>query len=729
MENRLKKNGKAGGKKNPDQSCSGEEKLKAAVQAGSKRDYRGAARILEELISGSDTPPAAFLLLGRSLHSLGDYSRALASFKDYLRIKPYSAQGYFFAGRTCLSLDMPQKAVSLFKRALELKNDDPLTLAMLGIAYLKSRRSGQAVETLQAAVEGFGGADSGAAASAGREPLPPDDRKRIYRAYLNALLVRGLRLCRGQDYALGSLMLNFVLENSAPEDGDSASVGNFPLIHLELGRACRAQGLLEDALNHYSLALEASPGDMRIRWYRASMLMELGRTAEAVAEIDRIRSLDGDIPDLPWNGELVDRYMIRSFLELGEWRRAADLCRAQLQTGRKDPRIHAMFAEALRNLKDFKAAYNHLERAVELDGRRIDLRYAQILVAWEAGDLQGLQKALRAATSLGGDTDILEGFSLLLEAKTSGNVREIITKLQDNIRRLGPNLEIMYALGENYLKAGLLEEALSWFRKIKLLSKHHERSYLGEIAALQALADEVNALSAIKTGRSGGLGLLEAAEEIRRRTPNGRAKAGKPLGTGSQERPVHILTELRAAYAEYLQLWPDNYSIRREFALFLVQIHEYAQAADELGALLAREPGNPSLRRVLAYTYRKTGRYREAAVFLKALLREKPEDLGILLEFSGCLERSGSASYAVAVLEKAMPLFTLSPDLPLMLGIFFYRQQKTEKARDYLREALNRSPHDKRPCTWLALIAENSGQTDEAQKYRRQAERRPGEYL
>ncbi|MDR1904443.1 MAG: tetratricopeptide repeat protein [Treponema sp.] len=727
MKNRLKKSGRAGDEKSPDQNDGGEEKLKAAVQAGARRDYRGAVRILEELISGSDTPPAAFLLLGRSLHSLGDYSRALAGFKDYLRIKPYSAQGYFFAGRTSLSLEMPQKAVALFRRSLELKHDDPLVMAMLGIAYLKSRHSEQSVEMLQAAVEEFGGAalDEGVSAEGGEEPLSPEDRKRIYRAYLNALLVRGIRLCRQQDYALGSQMLNFVLENSPIEGAGRAQTGSLPLIHLELGRACREMGLLEDALNHYSLALEASPRDLRIRWYRASMLMELGRNAEAVAEIDHIRSLDEEIPDLPWNSELVDRYMIRSFLEIGEWRRAADLCRIQLQTKQPDPRIHAMFAEALRNLKDFKAAYNHLERAVELDGRGIDLRYAQVLVAWEAGDMQGLRKALRAADSLGGDTSLLDSFSLLLEAKTSANVQEIITKLQDNIRRMGPSLEIMYALGENYLKAGLLEEALSWFRKVRLLSKKHELSYLGEIAALQALADEVNALSALKTVRARGIGLLEVAEEIRRsgknihRDKGSREKEGKgknlkvPLKTDprnltDQERPVYILTELKSAYSEYLKLWPDNYGIRREFALFLVQLSEYAEAAKELETLLAWEPGNPSLRRVLAYAYRKTGRYREAAVFLKALLKEKPEDLGILLEFSGCLERSGSASYAIAVLEKALPLFARSPDIPLMLGVFFYRQQKPEKARNYLHEAQCRSPDDKRPYKWLTLIAGKS---------------------
>ena len=91
--------------------------------------------------------------------------------------------------------------------------------------------------------------------------------------------------------------------------------------------------------------------------------------------------------------------------------------------------------------------------------------------------------------------------------------------------------------------------------------------------------------------------------------------------------------------------------------------------AKELEKLLIREPSNPSLRRVLAYAYRKTGRYREAAVFLKALLKEKPDNLDLLLEYTGCLERAGGVRYALSVLDKAKEVFKDSADLALAQGI------------------------------------------------------------
>jgi len=155
---------------------------------------------------------------------------------------------------------------------------------------------------------------------------------------------------------------------------------------------------------------------------------------------------------------------------------------------------------------------------------------------------------------------------------------------------------------------------------------------------------------------------------------------------------------------------------------------EYAEAASELERLLVLEPSNPSLRRVLAYAYRKTGRYREAAVFLKALLREKPRDIGILIEYSGCLERAGAAGYALELMKKARELFHNSAskreaaDISLSLGILYYRLKRTEKAFDSFREAAAINTQDPRPYEWMAAIARKNG--EESSIYENEAKRR-----
>jgi tetratricopeptide (TPR) repeat protein len=633
-------------------AAQGREKLSLAVQAGVERDYKKSVKLLEELLSEYDAPSEAYLFLGRSFHALKDYSRALAAFNDYLRNNAHSAEGYFFAGRTYTALGMYHKAVPLLRKSLQYQPDNPSALALLGTTYLKSKHSALAVEVLQRATE-----------------IAPNNN-RIYHAYLNALFIRGVRLCRRENYQLGIQMLRFVLENGS----DSL------LLRLELGRAARELNHVEEALVHYTQAIRFAPQDPMIRWYRASILMALDRNEEALQEIEKIRSsLGGKLPSLPWNSELVDFFMIRSLLDSRSWRQAADLCRNWLKYRQATPLIHAMDAEALRNLGDHGSAKNHLERALELDPHQIQLWYTLIVNSWEDKDWKTLKWGIKNAQKLKGDEAFIQRFSVLYEAATNDDDPRIIESLQGAIRSLGPEPELMYTLGERYLKAGFIEASLSWFKKVMILQKDHEKSYLGVIAALEVL---------FKEGR-----------------PKARDK-------------------LKHAYGVYLKRWKDNYVIRREQALFLFKINEFEKAAKELECLLAWEPANPTLRRVLAYSYRKTGHYREAAVFLKTLLKEKPQDINLLLEYTGCLERAGAAFYAAAVLEKARNLFRKSPDIPLALGLLAYRRKKPEQALDFLQESAMKNHKDPRPHEWMAFIAREQGDTRRAHQYEEEAAKR-----
>ena len=657
-------------------------KFRAAADAGKTGNYRLAVQLLGELISETEAPPEAWLLLGRSLHALKDYSRALAAFNDYIRQKPLSGEGYFFAGRSYLSAGMPYRAVPLLRKALafspgassDLQNAEfrSKTKALLGTAYLKSKHSQAAVEILQEAVEGA-----------------PNDM-RIYRAYLNSLLVRGIRLCRMEDYELGRQILLFVLSNRG-----EAGMSESPILRLELGRAARETGRLEEALEHFTAALKLTGnsasgagdantkggevGDRRIRWSRASILMALGRTPEALQEIEKIRSRDTGVPELPWNNELVDLFMIRSFLETGKWREATEACRDWLKLRGESPIIHALYAEALRNMGNCKFAHNHLQRALEKEPKELDFWYADILVCWEGNDYKSMKWALKAAKSLGGDEDLLKRFSVLCQIRTTKDTPGIITILQKAIRSMGPEPEFMYALGEAYLKIGLLKEAESWFKKTISLKKNHESAWLGQIAALEAL-------------------LTEESPGSDMRSP--------------------IVDRLASLYKAYLKIWPSNVNIHRDRAMFLIKTFEFDEASAELERLLAWEPSNPSLRRVLAYTYRKTGRYREAAVFLKYLLKEKPQDISLLIEYTGCLDRAGAARHALELLEMARKHFKSSArkqemsDISLALGIICIRQKKVEKAFDCFREAAALNPKDPRPYEWMTAVARKNRESN-----------------
>jgi tetratricopeptide (TPR) repeat protein len=625
----------------------GERKLKEAISAGTRKDYQAAIAILEEIIAEYESPAEAFLYLGRALHAIKNYSRALAAFNDYIALKPRSAEGYLFAGRSCMVLGFYPRAVHYLEKALKRNKKNSEIMALLGTALLKARHSQAAVNMLEQAVE------------------TAPENKRIYRAYLNALFIRAVRVCRTEDYELGIQILRFILENG--RDG--------PLIRLELGRAFRKMGLLEEAAEQYTEALAFAPNDPMIRWYRSSIYMELGRNIDAVEDLSIIRSQGAELPELPWNSELVDRYLITSLLEAEQWRRAADACRDWLKKWGSEASIHAMYAEAHRNLKNYQASENHLMRALETDGKSLQLWYALMLSAWEGKDMKTLKKALYAAKKLGGEREILSRFSLLYESENSGDLPHVITLLQKTIHTLGPEPELMYALGKNYLKAGLLEQAVSWFSKVLILQNNHEEAHLGLIAAREALFEE-----------------------------------------GEQQSQ----DKLALSYRSYLENWPDNRSIRRDEALFLVKICEYETASKKLEALLAWDPANPGLRRVLAYSYRKSGNYRSAAVYLRALLREKPRDIRLLMEYAGCIERAGGVQYAKVILEKANAVFTASSEIPTALGLLAYREGNPERAFKYLLDAASKNRNDPRPYHWMFMISKKKGDTQGAERYERE---------
>jgi tetratricopeptide (TPR) repeat protein len=366
-------------------------------------------------------------------------------------------------------------------------------------------------------------------------------------------------------------------------------------------------------------------------------------------------------------------------MENRQWRMAAESCRNWIRSRGNNAQVQAMYAESLRNLKDFEAAKNHIERGLELDPEALELWYEYIIIAWESEDWKTLKKALRNSKQLGGDEDFINKFGILYEVKNNDNNEDMVPLIQDAIRTYGPDPNLMYALGERYLKIGLIEEALSWFDKTISVHSEHERAFLGKIAGWEVLANEKKKKS---------------------------------------------VDNLKKAYSDYLGKWQDNRNIRREAALFLIHICEFDEAAKELKKLLVYEPDNPSLRRVLAYTYRKTDQYRDAAVLLKALLKENPKDKDLLLEFAGCLERAGSVRFASAVLEKALLVFKDKADIHLALGMLYYRDKKIEKSFDMFREAAAKDTKNPKAYEWMAAIAKKNGDNQGSSQYEFEAEKR-----
>lgn len=622
-----------------------------AVRAGARRDYGEAIRLLEDVLSRSDDFPEALLYLGRARHACGEFGRAAASFTDYLNQHPKSAAVRLYLGRTYIAAGLPRRAIPILLEAEKRRPDDPSVAAMLALAYLKARNSAKAVQAFERAVQ-----------------LAPADA-RVYRGYVNALLVRGIRLARSGDGDLAAQMLGFVVDNGA--DG--------VLARLELGRIHLEAGDPRSALAQYDRAVEFEPNDPQLRWYRASALMALNEAAAARDELEKIRTLGADVPDLQWNAQLVDRFMIAGLLSASRWRKAAAACSQWLKKFGSDPAIHAMYAEALRGLGEYETAENHARRAIAASRGEAGLHYGLLLLLWEKEDWRGLKAELPIARRLGCDEDVLVRFAALLASKTDPDDKTVVALVQEAIRRTGPAPELMFALASRYLRLGLTDLAEPWYRKTLAVAAGHERAALGLIAALERSAAE--------------------------KAPGAKAK-------------------LFEAYEEYIAAFPSNKAIIREFALYLVKDRLYAKAIPQLETLLAWEPANRTLRRLLAYSYRKTERFRDAAVVLKSLLKEQPRDASSLLDLAHCLDKTGATAYSISLLKSAVDFFPALGTPALALGILLSRAGKAEEAAAAFREAAARAPDDPRPLRRLEALYRKSGIDEFAEKYAAEALRK-----
>jgi len=338
--------------------------------------------------------------------------------------------------------------------------------------------------------------------------------------------------------------------------------------------------------------------------------------------------------------------------------------------------VHAMYAEALRNMGDLERAYNHLSKALEIASQQIELRYAQLMLAWEREDWETLQKTLSILQRMNGDPAIIQRFRALAIDHASQDDKAVIAQLQQAIRNTGPSPELMFALAQRYFHIGLPDLAEGWYGRTIQVQALHERAYLGSIASLELLV---------------------------------------------QEGQTDVVDTLIHRYKAYLERWPDNRRIRREFALFLVKQQQYEAAQSELEDLLTWETDNRTLRRLLAYVYRKNRRYRDAAILLKGVLKEDPQNIGLLLEFIGCMDRSNLKKYSYPILEKAVKHFKNSVEVALALGDAAYRDKKIEQALDAYREAAARNGEDPRPYQRMALVYKRQGILEMADRYEKEA--------
>jgi tetratricopeptide (TPR) repeat protein len=608
-----------------------------------------------------------------------DYRKAAELLNLLLAQTDSCPEAFLYLGRTRYALGEHGRAIEAFRRFLRSGGDPAAGFFFLGRSYLACGRAPEAVRSLRRSAEAdpgkaptwaFLGASlqklhrTKAAVSCLEKAisLAPQDR-RIYRGYLNALYARGVRLLARGDADMARQVLGFAIENGL----DGAA------IRLWKAKALRESGRIPEAIIDCEAALAAAPGDPSIRWVRAGLLLASGRQAEALHEFEALRALHPDLPALPADDRSLARLRASVAFREGHYKESVADCLPLLRADPKDAALRSITAESLRALGEFERSRDHWTRAIETAPEESGFRLGLALTLFDMGDYAASLKAAERARKLGAEPAEVDYYTALCRSRLGEDPDRLIPLLQsllrsrdsasvaasDPSRAVDPRL--MFALGEALYRSGRPDLASGWFEKVLSLAPDHELSLLYRISVAESLDD--------KDARS-------------------------------------------YAYAAYLEAYPDNSKLRREYVSTLSARGDWAAAATQLELGMPYGEMGDRSRRLLAVSYRNAGRHREAAVVYRDLLREEPSSGELLVGLAWCLDRDGKADYALALLEKAPKAAKAGSDPWILQAALYSRTGKTEAAVQALRNAIDRDRGNERAWRNLCALYRKGGLTE-----------------
>ena len=613
------------------------ELFQEALRAGERRNYSKAARLLTHLVSHTDRYPQAVLYLGRSYHALGEHDRAVLAFEFFLKMYPESEAGHFFLGRTYLALGYLHRAAARLRFVTEHNPDFLPALSFLGLAYLKMRKPDHAVECFERALE-----------------IDPEN-PRLYTGYLNALLIKGIRLFHRGVYAEAEEIFRFIEQKR----GDSV------LTHLYLGRIYRLSGRNDLSFRHYDEASRLSPQDPVFPLLKAFALLRAGDADAAFRELETVRQLDGSLP-LSSDPDTLLRLVTITLFRSRRYREAVSYARQLLKKNYRDPDMHAIVAESYLNLEEYEKAKNHFARSLDSDRSRLDYHHGLALALWHLKDFETLRREIRRIRAIDPADTTARYFEGLCMTELESDPQVSLPILQELVRDLGPDPHLMYALGREYLRSGMPELSEGWLIRTLKLDEAHRNAYLSLLEAYRQLGETAKAKDTLE---------------------------------------------------RYLEHYPQDLERKRHLVQLLIDNENFGEAARKITDALSRDPRNKLLKQKLAYCHVKDGKFGEAAVVYRNLLRDDPYSVDLLRSLVSCLDKSGHPERAIQLLKKAAGAMKDDPAILLPLGVLYSRNSDYERAKEIFRRVLSLFPNDWRAYQNLGVLYRRTGQADFADKF------------
>lgn len=611
--------------------------FKDALAAGKKRDYKKAVKLLLQLLSETDQFPEALLYLGRSYHCLEQYYEAIHYMRLYLKQDRESGAACFFIGRSYLALDKPEKAFLFLSRASQLIGENAALYSMLGTCYLKMRAFSKALESFEKAVH-----------------LEPQNIK-VYQAYINSLLVQGIRLFHKADYEMSRQIFEFLQENMEEQF--------FPQLYLALIYKNRQE--YKKALYHLNQALAYNPDDRFLLYQRIFLLSQLGMQQELQVQIKQCPELKKEDRELIQDPVLSSILLAITSFKNGKFTRAIHYAKKWVREYKPDAEAFIILGQSYKELDNLEVAERYLLRAQKIQPDSRPIHYALIGVYWEMEEYEKILGQLRRIEKNEADNPHLGYYRVLCKCQLGHSPQETVPLLQKQIRTHGPDLFLMRELGLAFLSATYYKEAETWFKKVLKVEEEDEEALLGLLRIYLALDKK---------------GLAEKY------------------------------------YKSYFEYYEDR-DLQVEYIQFLVKNQKWRQAKNEILKEQSYSRKSKEASRLLALCYRHTEDYHNAVIAYKEYLKTDPFNIPAIKALIYCLEKNNQRQVAIKIFDSLPAKIREEAELSLIYGVLLVKAEKNEKALELFREMLANHPGDWRVHHNLSVIYKQMGDQGMAQKF------------
>jgi tetratricopeptide (TPR) repeat protein len=466
-----------------------------------------------------------------------------------------------------------------------------------------------------------------------------------------------LALQRGQVGAAAQVLARAALATRDPRLVERATLAAFHARQFE------------DALLTAELWVELRPGDVEAREALATVMLELGRAAEAQLQLEQVLALERARAQLDQGflrvatvlgrysnritatelmQTLVQRYPESAAAHLyaghlavraGEFDSAAALADAalQLQPAWQDAAVFR--ARIFISQKDVTGAHRFYEAFLrEHSGATaVRLNFARFLIdqkQWE----KALVEFKRLLAETPDDADATYAAALL--ALQTNHPAEAARYLRRTLELRPDNDQARIYLGQAAEQEKRYDDALRWYREIDSGDTYFEAQT--RIAMVLARQGDVDA----------------ARRQLQAIQPEGDEQhVQRALAEEQILRDARRHREALDVLNQAIEAVPGDKELLYARALIAERLDMLDVAENDLRTILLRDPKNANALNALGYTLAdRTTRYQEAYELLKEALALKPDDPFILDSFGWVNYRLGNYADSVRLLKRALEL-------------------------------------------------------------------------